>query len=90
MKDPEIQTIEEVKNIYRSKTPTISLSGPTEFGPVLRKLIDIVKQENDYKKYNIMMILTDGQIDDMNETKSLLVEASKLPISIIVIFIIIT
>ena len=83
--DPEIHTIEEVRNIYRTKTPTISLSWPTEFGPVLKKLIDMVKKENDFKKYNIMMILTDGQIGDMATTKSLLVQASKLPISIIIV-----
>lgn len=83
--DPEIYTIEEVKNIYRTKTPTIELWGPTEFGPVLRQFMSEVRTENNKMKYNILMILTDGQIDDMNQTKSLLVEASKLPISIIVI-----
>ena len=35
--------------------------------------------------YHILMILTDGQIDDMEETKDALVEASFLPISVIII-----
>jgi uncharacterized protein with von Willebrand factor type A (vWA) domain len=46
--------------------------GPTEFSPVLRKLINAVKREDDYKKYNILMILSDGIIEDMDETKSLI------------------
>ena len=79
--NPEISTIEEVRNIYRSKTPYIDLSYPTNFGPVLTKLINMVREENNKKKYNIMMILTEGIIDDMDATKALIVEASKLPIS---------
>ena len=51
----------------------------------VRKLINTVKREDNYKKYNILMILSDGVIEDMDETKSLIVEASKLPISIIII-----
>jgi hypothetical protein len=35
--------------------------------------------------YNILLILTDGEIHDMSETKRLLVEASGLPISVIII-----
>jgi len=35
--------------------------------------------------YNILMILTDGIIDDMKETINALVEASYLPISVIII-----
>lgn len=35
--------------------------------------------------YHILMILTDGQIDDMEETKDALVEASFLPVSVIII-----
>ena len=85
MEDPEVHTIEKVRNVYRSKTPAITLSEPAKLGPVLLKLLAMVKQEINYKKYNIMMVLTNGQIDDIEETKSLLVEASKLPISLIII-----
>lgn len=35
--------------------------------------------------YNIFLILTDGEIHDMEETKKLIVEASDLPLSIIII-----
>jgi Copine len=35
--------------------------------------------------YNIFLIITDGEIHDMDETKQLIVEASHLPLSIIII-----
>ena len=35
--------------------------------------------------YNIFLILTDGEIHDMDKTKELIVEASELPLSIIII-----
>mmetsp|Transcript_5377 Transcript_5377/g.9894 ORF Transcript_5377/g.9894 Transcript_5377/m.9894 type:complete len:156 (+) Transcript_5377:1208-1675(+) len=35
--------------------------------------------------YNILLILTDGEIHDMPDTKSLIVEASTLPLSIIIV-----
>jgi len=37
------------------------------------------------RKYNILLILTDGKIDDMQETKNILVEASNYPISVIIV-----
>ena len=43
------------------------------------------KIEGKIMNYHILMILTDGQIDDMEETKDALVEASFLPISVIII-----
>ena len=35
--------------------------------------------------YSILLIITDGDIHDMNETKNLLVRASKLPLSVIIV-----
>lgn len=35
--------------------------------------------------YFVLLILTDGEIHDMGETKRLLVEASKLPCSVIIV-----
>ena len=35
--------------------------------------------------YTVLLILTDGEIHDMEQTKDLIVEASVLPISIIIV-----
>jgi hypothetical protein len=50
-------------------------------------MIEKVKksQSNKEQVYFISLILTDGQINDMEETIDLFVEASKLPISFIIV-----
>lgn len=86
--DPNINTINGVLSCYRQILPTLTLYGPTCFAPIIRTLNQQVKsdlQGGNTMQYNILMILTDGQINDMNETIDELVEASYLPISVIII-----
>lgn len=60
------------------------LSGPTYFGPVIRETINRVKQIKN-KTYTLLVIFTDGAINDMDETIRAIVEASYLPMSIIIV-----
>lgn len=60
------------------------LSGPTYFSPVIRECVNRVKNTKD-KTYTVLVIFTDGAINDMDETIKAVVEASYLPMSIIVI-----
>ena len=86
--DPNINTIENVLKEYRKFITTIFLWGPTNFAPMINDLNRVVKKDlNDglIMNYNILMILTDGQIDDMDDTVDALVEASFLPISVIIV-----
>ena len=86
--DPNIKFIDGVLKEYRNFITKIHLSGPTYFSPMINDLNLEVKKELSEGKimnYHILMILTDGQIDDMDETKDALVEASFLPISVIII-----
>ena len=88
LNDPRINMIDGVLREYRKFITTIHLSGPTYFSPMINDLNFEVKKELEEGKtmnYHILMILTDGQIDDMNDTKDALVEASFLPISVIII-----
>ena len=48
------------------------------------KALEQVNNKN-YNQYHILMILTDGIIEDTDETINALVEASFLPISVIII-----
>ena len=43
------------------------------------------KYEEETKKYHILLIITDGNIHDMSESKKTLVELSDYPCSIIII-----
>ena len=86
--DPEIQGIDGILQAYREVLNNVELSGPTNFHYIIDHLNETVKKEIDgenYNNYNILMILTDGIIDDMDDTINSLVEASYLPISVIII-----
>lgn len=83
--NPDIHTIDNILVEYRKNVPTLKFYGPTCFGPVIQRCIDTIKEENNKLKYNILMILTDGIIDDMPETIELLVQGSFMPLSVIII-----
>ena len=85
--NPEIYTIDNVIKIYRQNLQKLTFSGPTYFSPIINKVInDIkVKNKNDNLEYNILMILTDGVIDDMEETIDALVEGSFEPLSVVIV-----
>ena len=88
LENPSIKFIDGVLQEYRNFITKIHLSGPTYFSPMINDLIMEVDKEIDEGKlynYHIIMILTDGMIDDMAETKDSLVAASFLPISVIII-----
>ena len=81
----EIYTIENVSKLYREKTLQISFSGPTKFSPIIKRLNDEIISQNDRTKYQVFMILSDGIIDDMVETKEQLIIGSELPLSVIIV-----
>ena len=83
--NPNIHLIQNVIQEYHKALGSVQLWGPTNFGPILRTTNNIIKQENNKLKYNILMILTDGMIDDIDETINELVEGSFLPLSVIII-----
>ena len=86
--DPNIHLIDNVLQEYRKFITKITLWGPTNFAPMINDLNREVKknlEEGGQMSYNILMILTDGQINDMNQTIDALVEASFLPISVIIV-----
>ena len=86
--DPNIHLIDNVLVEYRKFITEIKLSGPTNFAPMIRDLNNEVKKnlsDGLVMGYNILLILTDGQIDDLNDTIDEMVEASFLPISVIIV-----
>ena len=88
LRNPEIQGIAGVLQAYRAILNQTTLYGPTFFHFIINQVIETVRQDiiaENKMNYNILMILTDGIIDDMDETIDSLVEASFLPISVIII-----
>lgn len=48
-------------------------------------MVNIIKSRSNAPIYNILLILTDGEIHDMVATKDIIVNASTMPLSIIII-----
>ena len=87
--DPMIKGIENIILAYRQSLTKVTLSYPTLFSPVLEKVIQEVhydlKNNREENHYYILLILTDGCINDMQQTRDKIVEASYLPMSIIIV-----
>ena len=86
MPQPEIDGLEEMMEAYRKSLNNVNLYGPTFFRPVLEKIISEIKMRvKILDVYHVILMLTDGCIHDMRETIDLIVEASELPLSVIII-----
>jgi len=70
--------------MYNYITPKVSMSGPTTFGPLIRKAIEIEKEEGG-KQLLFLLIITDGDVSDIDFDKKIVCEASNYPISICVV-----
>jgi hypothetical protein len=84
-RDPNVKYIQGIIDAYHNAILTMKLWGPTNFSPIIKKVNEIIKKQNNILKYHILMILTDGMIDDLDDTIEQLVESSKLPLSVIII-----
>lgn len=74
-------------NLYKVALPNVELSGPTYFGPLIEqtsKLAYVCKQGGS-DTYQTLLILTDGEIHDMDQTIDKIVQAANLPLSIIIV-----
>lgn len=88
-KDPEIHGVENILQTYKNSLETVELSGNTKFSYVLNKVINNINNDLRNKRnenhYYILLILTDGVVNDLKDTTDLIVEASSLPLSIVIV-----
>ena len=83
----EVSGIEGVMKAYKEALRRVKLWGPTHFSKVIKNTSYIAQCEmGDHPyKYYVLLILTDGEINDMNETiDSIIKAANSLPISIVI------
>jgi len=83
----EVDGIEGLCEAYKQCLNRVQLYGPTYFGEILQnvaaKSIGICSQEA--QTYNIFLIITDGVINDMQRSIDSIVDATRLPLSIIIV-----
>ncbi|XP_069907282.1 copine-9 isoform X4 [Oryctolagus cuniculus] len=83
--DPSCAGIEGVLESYFQSLRTVQLYGPTYFAPVINQVARAAAKISDGSQYYVLLIITDGVISDMTQTKEAIVSASSLPMSIIIV-----
>ncbi|KAL6845034.1 hypothetical protein ACP4OV_025207 [Aristida adscensionis] len=85
--DCEVVGVEGIMSAYTTTLYRVSLAGPTMFGPVINKAAEIASHSLQYanNKYFVLLIITDGVLTDIQETKDSIVRASDLPLSILIV-----
>ena len=73
---------EAVLAAYRRLVPSVNLSGPTSFAPLINKACLIIKQS---REYHILVIIADGQVSSLQDNIDAIFAASMYPLSIIMV-----
>lgn len=76
---PYCSSISEIVTHYRNCLATVTLYGPTNFSLVIHNTAQIASKFQDGKHYFILLIITDGIISDIHQTKNAIIDASGLP-----------
>nr|XP_025139763.1 copine-8 isoform X4 [Bubalus bubalis] len=83
--NPYCNGIDGVMEAYYRSLKSVQLYGPTNFAPVINHVARYAASVKDGSQYFVLLIVTDGVISDMAQTKESIVNASKLPMSIIIV-----
>uniref|UniRef100_A0A4W5NVB6 Copine-2 n=1 Tax=Hucho hucho TaxID=62062 RepID=A0A4W5NVB6_9TELE len=86
--NPFCQGVEGIAQAYSVCLPHIRFYGPTNFSPIITHVARFATQalqQETAAQYFTLLIITDGVISDMDETRHAIVQAAKLPMSIIII-----
>uniref|UniRef100_A0A8C2J2I0 Copine-3 n=1 Tax=Cyprinus carpio TaxID=7962 RepID=A0A8C2J2I0_CYPCA len=85
---PYCQGVQGIVDAYRMVLPQIRLYGPTNFSPIINHVARIASgaaQQPNAAQYFVLLIITDGEITDLDQTRQSIVNSSKLPMSIIIV-----
>jgi hypothetical protein len=86
--DPYVYGVDGIMDIYKEALGFVGLSGPTRFSEVLKTVVTGLESElvqQFQQRYKFLLILTDGEIDDMQETINWIVRGSRCPLSIVIV-----
>uniref|UniRef100_A0A8C3RBQ7 Copine 5 n=1 Tax=Cyanoderma ruficeps TaxID=181631 RepID=A0A8C3RBQ7_9PASS len=83
--NPACRGIAGVLEAYQCSLRRVQLYGPTNFAPVVNHVARSAATVLDGSQYFVLLIITDGVISDMAQTKEAIVNAAKLPMSIIIV-----
>ncbi|KAK7483323.1 hypothetical protein BaRGS_00025490 [Batillaria attramentaria] len=85
--DTWVRGVTGVLEAYNSVLPSLTFAGPTYIAPVLQQAIELTQNEatsRDSHVYYVLLVITDGVINDVDRTVEELVGASSLPLSVLI------
>lgn len=87
LQSPCVRGLEGILSVYRHALAQVELNGPTLFTPIIRSATQaaLASYNPPSHVYTVLLIMTDGVINDMQETINAIVDASSAPLSIIIV-----
>lgn len=84
-RDMSVASVESALELYRSVMPQLEPEEPTKIAPVIERLHVMMKYQDkrNFKIFTVLVILTDGGIDDLQDTVDKIVECSNFPLAIV-------
>ncbi|NWZ73625.1 CPNE1 protein, partial [Acrocephalus arundinaceus] len=85
---PCVTRIQGIVDAYQQILPQIRLYGPTSFSPIINHMARFAAhslQQGTAAQYFTLLIIIDGEITDLDQTRQVIVNASKLPMSVIIL-----
>lgn len=82
---PNCEGVEGLLRNYKENLDTVEMAEPTNFSEVLNYVVDDAAKRKSEADYTVIMIITDGGISDMAETKAALVALSRKPVSVVLV-----
>nr|CAB3233484.1 copine-8-like [Phallusia mammillata] len=83
--NPDCFGIQGIMEAYQSSIRAVQLYGPTNFSPIINNVASMAASCRDASRYYVLLMITDGVISDMGATKEAIVNAARLPMSIIIV-----
>lgn len=85
--NPFFRHFREMLEAYCAVLPQLTLSGPTNFAPLIKNVLKFAEAKfaEDPFNYTVLLLLTDGEVTDFQDTIDSVIEGCKLPLSIIIV-----
>lgn len=71
--------------LYRKSIPTVALAGPTCFAPSIKRALQVYEKCTRKRGLHFSLILCDSPANSFKDTYAALVEASKVPLSVLLL-----
>ena len=83
----EVQGIQGVLEVYRNTVPKVEFFGMTHFAPTIKHTQMVAREDyrTSHWNYKVLIIFTDGILNDVEDTRAIVASCSNDPVSILIV-----